>query len=168
MAAVVVTLSGHLVALPGRRQAVLSLLGSGQALALPITDPAAVYASLEGNWVEVPRPGRKPMNVRVGGKLSTLQLNITLAPANGSVFDPGGTVQPVLERLINFANADGVYPLALAWGGVDGYTGLSATGHWRIDALTVNSTQRQPGTNNVTQANVSLTLKEVSDPPRGI
>lgn len=163
MGAVSLTMAGQ--APQGPVQAQLTLIGDNDNIILPITSPAATYSSLEGNWVQVPRPGKKPMLVRVSPKLSTLALEVKLVAPDGSVTDPGNFVQPIFKQFLDMANADGVAPIALSWGSMDGASQLTSSGHWRINTLEIASEHRQPGTNNISQATVNVTLIEVSDPP---
>jgi LysM repeat protein len=150
-----------------RVQAELTLLGAGgnTTIVLPITDPAATYTNLEGNWVEVDVPGAKPFNVRAGSKLSMLQLQVTIAGPDGGTQDSGNVVQPIIQQLLQMCGSDGTYPIALTWGSLDSSAQLTQTGHWHIDSLEIDSTWRQPGTNNISQATATIQLKEVNDPP---
>jgi LysM repeat protein len=163
--AVTVTVAGTPAV--SRVQAELTLLGSGgnTTIVLPITDPAATYTNLEGNWVEVDVPGGKPFNVRAGSKLSMLELQVTIAGPDGGTQDPSNVVQPIIQQLLKMCQSDGTYPIALTWGSLDSSAQLTQTGHWHIDSLEINSTWRQPGTNNISQATATIQLKEVNDPP---
>lgn len=164
--AVTLTIPG--AAPTSRVQAELSLLGNSgtQSYTLPITDPAAVYANLEANWVEVDVPGQKPYNVRAGGKLRTIQINVTLVGSDGGPTDGDNQVEPLIKNLMTLIANDGIAgPVAFTWGTFDSSSFLTQTGHWHVDAMTINSTWRQPGTNNISQATATITLKEVNDPP---
>lgn len=147
-------------------QAELTILGDPNPIVLPITDPSAEYTNLEGDWVEVVRPGRKPLNVRRGNKLAMVKLNVTIVDQAGSARDPGGLVEGIIARLKIMANTESVtQPIALTWGAFDSSAELTETGHWRIDSLQITSTLRQPNTNNISQATATIQLKEVQDSP---
>jgi LysM repeat protein len=158
---VTVTVPGAVTPTP---HAQLTLLGSSQGpVVLPITNPQATYANLEGNWQEQARPGTTPLNIRVGSKLATAEITSTIVASDGGTWDAGNTVEPIVEALIALAAADGSYPVAFTWGSLDSSAVLTETGHWRVDSLEIVSQHRQPGTNNISQATVTVTLKEVSD-----
>jgi LysM repeat protein len=162
MASVTATVPGIV---PPSSPATITLLGQGAPpIVLPITNPSATYANLEGNWTEVTRPGLKPLNVKVGLKLHTVAITSTIVGADSGPRDPGNSVEPILAALIGLANGDGTYPVAFTWGSLDSGTVMTETGHWRVDSLSIASVTRQPVTNNMSQATVTLTLKEVSDP----
>lgn len=163
MSAVVARIPGSINS--PRVQAQLVLLGSSfGTITLPITSPQATYDNLEGNWQEVPRPGLKPINQRVGGKLRTAQYTVTVVDSNNGPWDLENAVEPKLARLATICNLDSqTRPVAMVWGGFDANTNVTLSGHWHIDSMQVVSEIRQPGTNNVSQATVTFTLKEASD-----
>jgi len=148
------------------KQAMLTLLGrNGERVVLPITSPAATYSNLEQNWQELDRPGRRPLNMHVGGKLRTIQLNVTLAAADGGTRDFDNIVETKVRQLTRMCNWDSRdQAVALTYGAYDSSTELTATGHWHIDSFVLDSTWRQES-NNISQATATVTLKEVSDPP---
>jgi hypothetical protein len=146
-------------------RAKLKLLGrNGQDISLPITDASSPYSGLESDWEEVPRPGRQPLNLKAGYKLAQVQLTITLMPPDGGVLDPTNTVQQLVTELTRMANNDSAdQPIAFVWGIYDSSLFLSSSGHWHIESMTITPIARQPFTNNISQATVSITLKEASD-----
>jgi nucleoid-associated protein YgaU len=151
----------------GRVQAELTVIGTPDTvIVLPITDPEASFKGLAPAWEQIPRPGRKPILVRAGQTLTTLDLKVTVAAPDGGRLDPDGTVESVLELLTFMASTDSEsQPIALTWGGFDSSPGVTSTGLWHLQDIEINSELRQPGTNNVTRAEVTLTLVEASDPP---
>lgn len=150
-----------------RVQAQLVLLGAGgETIVLPITSPQATYANLEANWQEVPRPGLKPINQRVGEKLRTAQYTVTIVGGDNGPWDGSNTVEPIIDKLAAMCQAEGAQrPIAMVWGKFDSSTNLTGSGHWHIDTMQITSTWRQPVTNNVSQATATITLKEASDLP---
>jgi hypothetical protein len=163
-----VTVTVAATAATGRVQAELTLLNSSgnTVVVLPITNPAATYTNLAANWAEVDRPGQKPLNMRAGDNLHSMQLNVTLVGADGGVLDSQNAVETLCRDLLNLSQNDGTAgPIALTWGTFDSSSLLTQTGYWHIDDLEIDSTWRQPGTNNVSQATATITLKEVQDPP---
>lgn len=163
MARLIVTVPTRI---PATAHAELHLLGSKRRTRLPFTAPTAVYDNLAGNWVEVPRPGLAPLNKWVGWHLHTLQISVTIAAPDGGTRDPGGTVQQIVDELIDAANDDSpTRPVVFTWGRLSSSERLTHTGHWHIDSMTITGTWMQPGTNNLSQATASITLKEASDEP---
>jgi hypothetical protein len=146
-------------------RAKLKILGrGGSTITLPITTPSATYSNLESNWQEVPRPGQLPLNIKVGYKLSTVEITVQIVPPDGGILDPGNTVQTIITQLIDMANNDAVdKPIAFTWGILDSSTALTNTGHWHIETMEIVSNTRQPGTNNITQATASITLKQAAN-----
>ena len=154
-------------ALKTSNSATLRLLGSSATpIRLPWTNPQAVYDNLHGNWQELARPGLKPFNKRVGDNLHTLQVTVTIAPADGGVRDPAGSAQDIIDALVDAANADSpASPVVFTWGPFSSSARLTQTGHWHIDSFTLNSTWMDPSSNRVSQATAQITLKEACDEP---
>jgi LysM repeat protein len=148
-------------------KAELTLLGrGGETIVLPITDPKATYDNLAANWVEVPRPGLKPYNKRVGDNLHTLAVNVTIVGSDNGPRDPAGTCDHIVRQLLDMtANDTPDAPVALTWGTLDSASTLTQTGHWHVQSMTITGVWKQPGTNNISQATAAITLKEASDEP---
>lgn len=164
-----VTFTLQAAASPQRVQAELTVMNMTPkpvAIVLPITNPEASFKNLEGDWQQIPRPGRKPVLSKVGRKLSTLDLKVTIAAPDGGRLDPSGTVENVLQLLTTAAILDSrATPIALTWGQFDTSSNVTQAGYWHIESMEIDSQLRQPGTNNITRAELSLTLVEASDPP---
>lgn len=164
-----VTLTVTAAATPARVQAELTVIMPGSrnvVVVLPITDPAASFKNIEANWEEVPRPGQKPILTRVGDKLRTIDLKVTVAAPDGGRLDENNTVEGVLAGLTALAELDSdPTPVALTWGSFDTSQNVTATGYWHFQSVEIDSEMRQPGTNNITRAQVSITLIEASPPP---
>jgi nucleoid-associated protein YgaU len=168
MPSVTVTVPGN--ATPSRVQAELTLVntsgGKSTVVVLPITDPAASFKGLEADWEQVTRPGRKPILARVGEKLTTLDLKVTVAAPDGGRLDPGGTVEATLTKLVSMAGNDtAAMPVALTWGAFDTSANVTQTGRWHFQSFEIDSETRQPGTNNISRADLTITLVEASDAP---
>lgn len=96
------------------------------------------------------RPGRKPLSLLDGGNLAGIDLVFQLAH-----FDHQLPVEAMITRLRQIA-ASGQRVTVL---------GLSPQerGPWRIDDLAITGTLRRQGTNELTRADVTLSLVEASD-----
>jgi LysM repeat protein len=176
--AVTISVSGAARAVDTK--ASLTLLNIGASVLtqwfIPITSPEVDYTQLSDSWVEVARPGRSPFLVRQGGRLSKVKLTATFvsqASAGKGAGDVGQSVEQDLETFINMARSrrdqNGVLafpaPVALTYGPIDSSKWLTDTGHWQITDLSIHSVQREPITNAITQATMTIELTENSDPP---
>lgn len=147
-------------------QAVLTVPASGLRVVLPITSPKVEYTDLADNYVEIPRPGRKPLLVRPGGKLRKVKLQVEISDPDPRV------VEGILMALSFTASGagttgglDNALPVVLTYAPMDSQTWLTATGYWRVTGMTVTSQTREMATNGITWASATVELTENSDPP---
>lgn len=147
-------------------RAVLTVLASRLTVSLPITSPKVEYTALADDWVEIPRPGRKPLLVRRGGKLRKLKLQVEVANSDPTVVEQ---TLMLLSFVASSAGTDGglsvASPVVLAYAPMDSRSWLTMTGYWQLTDLTITSNTRQHVTNGVTWASAAVELTENSDPP---
>lgn len=128
---------------PLSRRRVTVKLGA-ELLTLPLTSPQVEHTDLAADWVQVSRGGQRPLVRKAGPRLRQMRFD--------AVFKNGGRpVEGGLRLLDRFANAD--QPLAVAYGPLEG-------GMWRLTDVRIRSTRRQPGSNAITEAEVTLTFLE--------
>lgn len=96
------------------------------------------------------RPGRKPLTLLDGEALPGIDLTFQLAH-----FDHQSPVEGQIDRLRKIAES----------GQRVSVLGMSPQerGPWRVDDLTITGTLRRQGTNELTRADVTLSLVEASD-----
>jgi nucleoid-associated protein YgaU len=124
---------------------------------VPIMSPAASLGGLAAKREEEERPGRKPINAPAGGQLATETLTMTLV----NLARPGGTVEHLIAELIAHARAPWV---VVAYGPLEASSRVVPAGAWTIDDLQVTTVEREEGTNAITEAAVTMALKERSEP----
>lgn len=168
MPAVRLTLPRGVVA--ERRHAELTLVGAFGAkpthVVLPIVDPATQIQNLAGDWQQITRPGQAPIAARAGDQLTTIQVTATIAPPDGGPHDDANSVEPILNDLAFLAEADSdLQPIALTWGTFITSAWTTSTGYWHIQELEIDTQLMQPGTNNISRAEVTITLLEHSPAP---
>lgn len=123
----------------------------GTKLVLPYAPRGGELGGLAEGWQRVDRPGRRPLNLRMGGRLPTLGLTLVLARP-----DHQTSIEDLLAALSKLGEAEervvfeNMSPLE--------------RGPWRITDLAVSSTARQQGTNHITRATAALTLTAASEP----
>lgn len=162
-----VTFTAATGVIPARVQAELTVLTSPHTvIVLPITNPEAAFKGMAPAWQQVERPGRKPILARAGETLTTLDLKVTVAAPDGGRLDPTGSVEYTLGRLAALAILDSeAAPIALTWGAFDTSQNVTSSGLWHLQSIEIDSELRQPGTNNITRAEATITLIEASDAP---
>lgn len=135
----------------GHKHAVLRCHGT--RIVLPSTNPQVDHTGFAGDWQEVPRAGDKPLLGMAGRQLHQQKVTVKVARKDGS------PVEDILANIINMSrDSDHVVTLA-------NYGYLEA-GPWRMVDVTISSEMRKFGTNQITRAAVTLTLKEAEPDPR--
>jgi hypothetical protein len=128
---------------PLARKRVTVKLGA-ELLTLPLTSPQVEHSDIAADWTQIPRPGQMPLVRNGGPRLRQMRFD-TVFKANGRPVEGG------LRLLGRFSNAE--QPLAVAYGPLE-------AGLWRLVNVRLRSTRRQPGTNAITEADVTLTFLE--------
>lgn len=142
MATVVVRAPGQAARTTTHRKALLKL--GTEVLTLPIASREVQISEISPEWVQIPRPGQRPLLRRANERLRQVQIEVVFVK-------PHGHVEFGLQILRRFANHGS--PVAFSYG-------PSESGFFHITDLRVRSVQREFGTNNITQAEVALTLTE--------
>jgi nucleoid-associated protein YgaU len=119
-----------------------------ESLIVPSVDPAVSFGDMADNWVQVPRPGRKPLLRWLGQKLATIQLSLTI----DDVQTINGNADAALAYLAQWARTNASLQLA--------YGPFEAVGFYSITSFVPKSVLREQGTNRITRATVDMTLTE--------
>lgn len=127
----------------------------GRRYTLPAAPPLA-RDGLAPRYATFERVGRKPIMARGGYELKTYNVSLLVAGRNNAgVLDDQVSVEGDLELLRSIAR-DGE---RVRW---EGY-GPSEAGWYRITAMSEQDIRRRHGTNEITQASVTMTLSETVD-----
>lgn len=118
-----------------------------ERVVLRCTSPKVDHGDLAGAWKQVDRDGDRPLLGMTGRRLHTAKVEAIVARNDGS------PIEDVLVHLINVSR-DPVNRVTLA------NYGFLEAGPWRLTDITISSDMRKFGTNQVTRANVTLTLTE--------
>lgn len=148
----------------GRKQVTITAPAvSGDPITLPITSPKVDITPGIVDWVETPRPFKKSLLLPRGVKLSTMKMTVQVVGANPDDVDG---CELILQRLALMSTVPQPgNPLVVSYGRWESSHALCWTGGWRLTAFTITSQKRQPVTNSILWAEVSLTFTEASDVP---
>lgn len=128
----------------------VKLRAGGRELVLPYGPRGTALGGLAAPWSTIDRPGRKPLAVRDGNGLLTMDLTVLLAHR-----DHQATVEGMLAKLRRIAaSGDRVTVVNLS---------PLERGPWRLANVAVTGELRQHGTNHITRATVALSFVEASD-----
>lgn len=108
------------------------------------------HAALAPAYTTAERAGRTALLLRNDDPLPTMQFDIFLSHGNDKTF----SIEWVLLRLKDLAMAKERVKVRL---------GQLESGWWRITTLEITSVERKFGTNEIVQANISLTFTRASD-----
>lgn len=124
---------------------------NGKALTMHYAPREADLGGWSATFDSMPRPGRRPLLVRTADRSLTANITFMLAHQDH---------RHDIERDLAVLKSIG------AWGARVTLVNMSPqeAGPWRITDMSVAGQLRQPGTNRITRAIVTLTLAEVSDP----
>lgn len=124
---------------------------AGSPITLPYAPRETSHGGWADRWSEHDRPGRKPLLLRDGDSLKTLEFTAVLAHRDN---------QASIESLIDL-----LHRLAIRGARIT-ILGMSKRerGPWRLTNIDVDVTLRQAGTNKITQATATLSFTEVIDP----
>lgn len=142
-----------IVAAPNQHGHKRAIVKSGsRRIILRCTSPKVDHSGLAGAWKQVPRSGDRPLLGMDGRQLHVAKVQARVAR------DDGSAVEDILVALINISR-DGQNTVTLA-----NYGYLEA-GPWRLSDIAIVSEMRKFGTNQVTRADVTLTLTEAVAEP---
>ncbi len=138
---------------PGIQGSRMFLYGEGGRLSWSATvAPREIsYDGIGLDWVEVDRSGTTPLLLPKGTKLETMSFTALLtsktlmyAPQAGDINALKGLAHTRERVLVRY--------------------GPQEAGLWRVDSVSIDSILRHPGTNEITRATVSVSMKRASDP----
>lgn len=133
-----------------RKRAVITL--GAETLTLPITSPEVEHTDQASEWVDISRPGQRPLFRRANEKLRGMRFDVIF-------HRDGAPVDEDLRTLRRFANNNAA-PLTVAYGPLE-------AGQWRLVDFPIRTVMRQAGTNAITRAEVTLVFVEAwFDPAR--
>jgi LysM repeat protein len=138
----------NFTASPGRRMYIYAET-SNIVLAVPYAPREVSYEDWENNWVQAERSGRPPLLLYKSPKLKLMKFSLRLASPNR--LTPMTAILATLRQLA--ATKERVL---IRYGPTE-------AGLWRLTGCTLNSAQRDPDTNEITDAVVSLELTAASD-----
>jgi hypothetical protein len=115
---------------------------------LSVTSPDTDLGEMADDWRTTPRPGRRPLLQRAGGRLQTRAIE-AIHDA-----DYGVDVELDIHLMRTFCSLPSV---------IVGYSNLEA-GAWAITAFHPTVLRRGPGSHKVTRAKFAITLTEISGP----
>lgn len=122
-------------------------------LIFPITSPQVEHSDFTSDWVQISRPGLRPLFRRAHERLRRMTFRVVLASC-----DKAG-VEAFVKRLSVYANNSGG-PVTVSYGPLE-------NGLWRLTEIEVSTIQRNPN-NTVWHADVEMTFVEAYfDPPGG-
>lgn len=122
---------------------------TGVKLVLPYAPREVEHSGLSDEWATIERPGRKPLVVRAADGLAVMSFEVLFARA-----DHTDSVEDLIATLRTIAASSARVTVSL---------GPSERGVWRLSSVTVRSQLRQPMTNAITRATVSLSFTEAVD-----
>lgn len=144
----------HSASASGRVPVVIQPVGptasSRPAVTMTITDPVTDHPTEASSFATLTRPGMKPFFFWTGEQLSTATLTCFLE-------GHGASVESTIAQLRQ---------LKLSQVAVNNYGPLMG-GTWWMSDLDIGPQRRQPGTNDVTRAQIKITFTEVSDQVTG-
>lgn len=135
---------------PGGQPKALLEAERGTKLIIPYAPRAIDLGGLADTWERVDRPGRKPLTLRTGRRLPTLNLSLRLARA-----DVQSSIEDLIAALVKLGEAEERVTLS--------NMSPAARGPWRITDLAITSSALQAGTNAITRATATLSLVAASD-----
>ena len=137
---------------PGDKPKKYAILFAGSdSFRIAITDPEETISNAEEtDWAQISRPQAKPLLLKSGGKLKTLQVK-------GMLYLNGAPVDFEMKRMEYMSTREPA--ITFAYGGYE-------DGLYRITSLSFTTPIREAGTNNVIAANFDMTLTEASDIPK--
>lgn len=119
---------------------------------LPVTNPTVEHSNFALDWQQVPRPDDRPLLGDNGRQLHVAKLNATVAAKDGA------SVESTLVDLLNISRDPTNFAAVKHWGYLE-------AGPWRLTDITITSQMRKFGTNQITRAQVALTLTEAVPEP---
>jgi len=127
----------------------------GEVWEAPITDPAVQHQDLAGNWVQLPRPGLKPLLRWQGPKLHVYSLTIWL----DDEYSTSGDTEVDLHTLNNTwgGGTDQPSVLSVSYSGFEGFAGGP---FWSITDMQIKTVRRRQGDNKIVRATATITLTE--------
>lgn len=144
-----------IVAAPHQHGHKRAIVKSGnKRIVLRCTSPKVDHSGLAGDWKQVPRGGDRPLLGMAGRQLHVAKVTAIIAR------DDGSAVEDILVDLINISrDGNDDHKVTLA------HYGYLEAGPWRLTDISIISDQRKFGTNQITRADVTLTLTEhVAEP----
>jgi len=135
---------------PGGHPKALLEAERGTKLIIPYAPRGTELGGLADTWERVDRPGRRPLTLRTGRRLPTLNLTLTLARP-----DVQSSIEDLLAALAKLGEAEERVTLS--------NMSPLERGPWRIADLSISSSARQYGTNAITRATATLSLVAASD-----
>jgi hypothetical protein len=132
----------------------IHLMIAGGRLTLPLVSPEVQHSEIAAEWVQIPRPGQRPLLRRSADRLRQMQLTVIFADGILSQDGRRLEVEGGLRALERISNAD--EPIVVAYGPFE-------AGLWRLTDVNVRSQRREIGSNKMTQAEVALTFVQAFD-----
>lgn len=123
------------------------------SLTLPITSPRSEHDRLAADWVEIPRPGQRPLLRNAGGQLRRMTIDVIFKNYRVG----GGPVERDLLALAKLSRRG--KPLRVSYGPFE-------AGLWRLTDITIRSTKRALKTNHIKLAEVRLQFTEAFEETR--
>jgi LysM repeat protein len=132
----------------------IHLMIAGARLTLPLVSPEVQHSEIAAEWVQIPRPGQRPLLRRSADRLRQMQLTVIFA--DGILTQDGRQLEAEggLRALERISNED--EPIVVAYGPFE-------AGLWRLTDVNIRSQRRQIGSNKITQAEASLTFVQAFD-----
>lgn len=149
----------------GARMALYPEDGIGRAVFVPYAPTGVDQSNLAAEWVEVSRPGMANALLYSAQPLPRLSCTVFIVDKvihTSNAGQPGDIFQSATDALTllrRYAAAGTRMRLAYS---------TMESGSWRITNLSINPIRRDPTTDEITQAEVSLELTKVSDITAGL
>lgn len=125
---------------------------NGIRITMPYAPLTMVMDNLTPNWAQVQRAGRKPILAIQDFQLATCSFTMNVAKRGTS---GQASIESTLGDLRRLASSQARIRLAYGY--------LVTLFTWRMTGMTINVNNREPVTNNITVADVDITLTECSD-----
>lgn len=149
MATVKLSLPGQVAPGGAQPKMIITTLSGSLAVEVPYAPKEATYAGLGPTYQTIDRPGRRPYISRQyeSSPAYTYTFNVTYT-------DPTISIEPIIQTLYQIINSHEATVIKF---------GLWEANMWYVTDFSIATKERQPGTNFVTRADVSMTFTQVPD-----
>ena len=128
----------------------VTLVAANLSLTLPLTRPVTDHHNLAADWVQISRPGQRPLLRNAGGKLRTMTIEVLFK----NLEQGGGPVERDLRTLAKLSAAEA--PIRVAYGPLE-------AGLWRLSGIDINAMKRAVKTNHIKLAEARLEFVEAAE-----